>query len=120
MIPITFFIDSSVAQDSLIDFQLPGVAQTFTYVYGSVCAQSFTGTPTAFTVDINDDGTAIDTITASTAGTPGTGAPTKAEQREATNQIAGDSVISLDFNFTGGSTPAANDVTILLWFLIGG
>ena len=66
---INFHVSPIVATDSVIDFQ---ALEDMTIVGVSLCATAFTGTPTACTVDIQDDGTdVIAAITASTALTPG-------------------------------------------------
>lgn len=93
--------------------------RTLTIVGVSLCAEAFTGTPTAFDVDVQDDGT--DVITAVTASTAGTAGTWKSKHLGGTNdavEVAAGSEIEIDINFTGGSSPTA-DYDVTLWCLLG-
>lgn len=68
---------------------------------------TFTGTPTSMTIDVQDDGTDITAATAVDVETDGYTAVTP-------SQIAAGSVIEVDLNLAGGSTPAATG-EIILW-----
>ena len=91
--------------------------QGVTVVGLSLCAASFTGSPTAFNVDLNDDGAgAITALAANTAGTPGEWRSTALGGTVDPVQVARGSVVSVDINFTGGTTPSA-DYTLVVWYL---
>ncbi len=86
-----------------------------TILGASLCAEAFTGTPTAFTVDIQDDGTDVITaLAASTAGTPGTWLTPCFGGSETPQHIAAGSSVEVDVNLTAGSTPTA-DYTLALF-----
>ncbi len=91
--------------------------QGLTVVGLSLCAASFTGSPTGFNVDLNDDGAAvISALAANTAGTPGEWRSTAMGGSVEPVQIARGSSVSIDINFSGGTTPSA-DYTLLVWHL---
>ena len=90
-----------------------------TIVGVSLCAEAFTGTPTAFDVDIQDDGADIITaVTASTAGTAGTWKSTHFGGTNAPIEVAAGSEIEVDINLIGGSNPTA-DYDVTIWTLVG-
>jgi len=78
----------------------------FTHISHSLV---FTGTPTAETIDIQDDGTDIDA--ARDVSTPGLATLTTPVR------IASGSAIECDLNLTAGSTPKATG-RIVLWGLV--
>ena len=85
-----------------------------TIVGVTVCAEAFTGSPTGFNIDIQDD--TVDVITAiaaNSAGTPGEWKSTHFGGGNAPVAVAAGSVVEVDVNLTGGTTPTADyDVTI--------
>lgn len=90
-----------------------------TIVGVSLCAEAFTGTPTGFNIDIQDDGTDVITaVAAGTAGTPGTWKSTAIGGANAPVVVAADSSVEIDVNLTAGSTPTA-DYHVDIWALIG-
>jgi len=102
--------------DGVIDFS---ALEDMTIVGVSLCATVFTGTPTGFTVDIQDDGTdVIAAITANTALTPGTWKSVHMGGTEAAVHIAAGSEVEVDMNLTGGTTPTA-EFTLVIWYLGG-
>jgi hypothetical protein len=91
--------------------------QGFTIVGVSVCAASFTGTPTGFNLDVNDDGAAVITaLAANTAGTPGEWKSSAVGGANDPITVARGSNMTVDINFAGGTTPTA-DYTLVLWVL---
>ena len=102
--------------DGVIAFE---ALEAMTIVGVSLEATVFTGTPTAFTVDIQDDGTdCIAAITASTALTPGTWKSVHMGGTNAPVHIAAGSEVEVDLNLTGGTTPTAA-FTLLIYYLGG-
>lgn len=92
-------------------------AAGFTIAGASLCAASFTGSPTGFNVDVNDDGAAVVTaLAANTAGTPGTWLSTALGGSADPIAVARGSNVTVDVNFAGGSSPTA-DYTLVLWLL---
>jgi hypothetical protein len=88
-----------------------------TVVGMTLCAASFGGAPTGFSVDLNDDGAAaITALAANTAGTAGEWRSTATGGSNDVVQVARGSVLSVDLNFTGGSTPNA-DYTLVIHYL---
>ena len=85
-----------------------------TIVAVALCAEAFTGSPTGFNIDIQDD--TVDVITAiaaNSAGTPGEWKSTHFGGGNAPVAVAAGSVVEVDVNLTGGTTPTADyDVTI--------
>jgi hypothetical protein len=85
-----------------------------TIVGVTVCAEAFTGSPTGFNIDIQDD--TVDVITAvaaNSAGTPGEWKSTHFGGSNAPIFVAAGSVVEVDVNLVAGSTPTADyDVTI--------
>lgn len=112
---------------SILTFTGKGVAATnnyhkFTALQGmtlagvSLCAASFSGSPTGFSVDLNDDGAAlIAALAANTAGTPGTWLTPATGGSNAPVTIARGSAVTVDVNFSGGSSPTA-DYTLVVWY----
>lgn len=102
--------------DSVLAFQ---ALEDMTIVGVSLCATVFSGSPTAFTVDIQDDGTdVIAALTASTALTPGVWQSVHMGGTEAPVHIAAGSKVEVDMNLTGGSSPTA-EFTLVIWYLGG-
>ena len=102
--------DGVIAFEALEDMTIVGV---------SLEASVFTGSPTAFTVDIQDDGTdCIAAITASTALTPGTWKTPHMGGTETPVHIVAGSEVEVDMNLTGGSSPTA-EFTLVIWYLGG-
>ena len=90
-----------------------------TLVGVTVCAEAFTGSPTGFNVDVQDD--TVDVITAvaaNSAGTPGEWKSTHLGGSNAPVEVAAGSVVEVDVNFTGGSSPTA-DYDVILFALAG-
>lgn len=83
-----------------VGFTLKGVSHFLT----------FTGTPTTETIDIQDDGTDATGAAAIDVSTDGYTAITPV-------QFAGGSVIEVDLNLAGGTTPAATGEITLWGFL---
>lgn len=85
-----------------------------TIVGVTLCAESFTGSPTGFNIDIQDDSTDVITaVAANVAGTPGEWKSTHLGGSDAPVLVAAGSVVEVDVNLTGGSTPTADyDVTL--------
>ena len=91
--------------------------QGMTIVGVSLCAASFTGSPTGFNVDLNDDGAAVITaLAANSAGTPGEWRSTAMGGTNEPVHVARGSNVTVDVNFTGGSAPTA-DYTLAIWAL---
>jgi len=113
---IDFHVNALASSDSAIDFL---ALEEMTIVGVSVCATVFTGTPTGFHVDIQDDTVdAIAAITANTALTPGTWKSVHMGGTNAAVVIAAGSEVEIDWHPTGGTAPtAAGDVVI--WYLAG-
>jgi len=102
--------DSVVGFEALEDMTIVGV---------SVNATVFTGSPTGFTIDIQDDGTDVIAATAAnTALTPGTWQSVHMGGTEAPVHIAAGSEVEIDLNLTGGSSPTAT-FTVMIWYLGG-
>jgi len=109
---LVFTLEAQADADGVIEFDVP---VGMTILGASLCAEAFTGTPTAFTVDIQDDGTdVIAAITASTAGTPGTWYTPALGGSETPVKIAAGSDVEVDVNLTAGSSPTA-DFTLVLY-----
>jgi hypothetical protein len=85
-----------------------------TIVGVTLCAEAFTGSPTGFNIDIQDDTTDVITgVAANSAGTPGEWKSTHLGGSNAPVVVAAGSVVEVDVNLTAGSTPTADyDVTI--------
>jgi hypothetical protein len=113
---LTFSVEGQADADSVICFQ---TLEQMTIVGVSLEAEAFTGTPTTFDIDIQDDGTDVITaVAASTALTPGTWKSTHFGGTNAPVTIAKDSEVEVDVNFSGGSSPTA-DFTLLIYYLSG-
>jgi hypothetical protein len=83
----------------------------------SLCAASFTGTPTGFNVDLNDDGAAqLTALAANTAGTPGEWKSSALGGSADPLAIVRGSNVTVDVNFSGGTSPTA-DYTLVIWWL---
>ena len=102
--------------DSVIAFQ---ALEAMTIVGVSLEASVFTGSPTGFTIDIQDDGTdVIAAVAANTALTPGTWKSVHMGGTNAPVHIAAGSEVEIDLNLTGGSSPTAT-FTVVIWYLGG-
>jgi len=113
---ISFSKSPLIDTDGVIDFQ---ALEDMTIVGVSLCATVFTGTPTGFTVDIQDDGAdVIAAITANTALTPGVWQSVHMGGTEDAVHIAAGSEVEVDMNLTGGSAPTA-EFTLVIWYLGG-
>ncbi len=113
---ITLCRQAQVALAAAHEFTFPFAV---TLVNMSLCASAFPSNPTTFNVDVLDDGADIITAhAASTAGTPVGWESTHFGGSNAPLAIAKDSVIAVDINFTGGSSPSA-DYTLIIGFLMG-
>ena len=83
----------------------------------TLCAATLTGAPSGFNIDLNDDGTGvISTVSANTAGTVGEWRSTATGGVNDAVQVARGSLLSVDLNFSGGSTPSA-DYTLVIHYL---
>jgi hypothetical protein len=93
--------------------------QEVTIVGVTLCAEAFTGSPSGFNVDINDDGVGVITaVAANTAGTPGNWKSTHFGGSNTPVHVEKDSKLSVDVNFSGGSSPTA-DYEVTIWALAG-
>ncbi len=91
--------------------------QGFTVVGMSLCPFVFSGAPAGFNVDLNDDGVGVITaLAANTAGVVGEWKSTAVGGSADPVTIARGSVVSVDLNFAGGTTPTA-DYTLVLYCL---
>jgi len=109
---LVFTAEAQADADGVFEFDMP-VGMTILGV--SLCAEAFSGTPTAFTIDIQDDGSdVIAALAASTAGTPGTWYTSAFGGSEDPVVIAAGSDVEVDVNLTAGSTPKA-DFTLILY-----
>ena len=90
-----------------------------TLVGVTLCAEAFTGTPTGFNVDIQDDGADVITaIAANTAGTAGSWLTAHFNGANMSVAVAAGSEIEVDVNLVGGTSPTA-DYDVTLWCLAG-
>lgn len=103
--PISFTLSSQAAANGAAGMYVPaGMTITHVSVFATV-----TGSPSAATIDVQDDGT--DIITAQDISANGITALTPVS-------VAADSVVEIDVNFTGGTSPAVSG-EITLWCLAG-
>ena len=113
---LPFHVAPLAAASSVVAFQ---ALESMTIVGVSLCATVFTGTPTGFTVDIQDDtADVITAIAADTALTPGTWLTPHMGGTETPVTIAAGSVIEVDLNLTGGTTPTA-EFDLVIYYLAG-
>ena len=113
---ISFSAQAQGAANNVHGFKAP---QGMTLVGLSVYPEAFTGTPTGFNVDVNVATVAM--VTAVAANTAGAAGEWKARHFGGTNDpvaIAGGQLVTVDVNFTGGTTPTA-DYDIQLFCLLG-
>ncbi len=116
LITLTFTAQAQGDADGVHQFQPP---RGLTIVGVDVVAEAFTGSPTGFDIDIQDDGT--DVITAVSADTAGTVGTWRSKHFGGSNDrvhIDADSTVDIDINLTGGTSPTA-DYTIVLYALLG-
>lgn len=88
-----------------------------TVVGATLCAAAFTGSPTGFNIDLNDDGTGV--ITALAANTAGTVAEWRTTATGGSNEVvhvARGSLLSVDINLAGGTTPSV-EYTLVISYL---
>jgi len=113
---LPFHVSPLADADSVVAFQ---ALEAMTIVGASLCATVFTGSPTGFTVDIQDDtADVITAITADTALTPGTWLTPHMGGTETPVTIAAGSVVEVDLNLTGGTTPTA-EFDLVIYYLAG-
>jgi hypothetical protein len=113
---LSFTIEGQDDADGVIEFE---ALEAMTIVGVSLCAEAFTGTPSGFDIDVQDDGSDVITaVEADTAGTPGTWKTPHMGGTETPVTIAAGSSVEVDVNFTGGSTPTA-DFTLVIYYLAG-
>jgi hypothetical protein len=90
-----------------------------TLVGVTVYPEAFTGTPTGFNVDVNIAGqAAVSAVAANTAGTAGEWKTPHFGGSQAAVAITAGQQVTLDVNFSGGTTPTA-DYDLHLWLLEG-
>jgi hypothetical protein len=113
---LSFTIEGQDDADGVIEFE---ALEAMTIVGVSLCAEAFTGTPTGFNVDVQDDGSDVITaVAANTAGTPGTWKTAHMGGTETPVHVAAGSSVEVDVNLAGGSSPTA-DFTLLVYYLAG-
>jgi hypothetical protein len=113
---LSFHVAPLADADSVIDFK---ALEGMTIVGVSLCATVFTGTPTGFNVDIQDDGADVITaVAADTALTPGTWLTPHMGGSQAPVTIAAGSEVEVDLNLTGGSSPTA-EFDLVIYYLGG-
>jgi len=113
---LSFHVAPLADADSVVDFS---ALEAMTIVGVSLCATVFTGSPTGFNIDIQDDGTDVITaIAANTALTPGTWKTAHMGGTETPVTIAAGSEVEIDLNLTGGSAPTA-EFDVVIWYLAG-
>ncbi len=86
----------------------------------TVQPDSFTGTPTGFTVDLNVDGdaTAVAALAANTAGTVVHWLSKHHQGDDEVIRVAKNTDVTLDVNLTGGTSPTVDGI-VTLWFVQG-
>ena len=90
-----------------------------TLVGVSVYVEAFTGAPAGFSVDVNVAGaTAIAAVAANTAGQAGAWKSAHFGGSAAPVGVAAGQLVTIDVNFTGGTTPTA-DYDVVLHALPG-
>jgi hypothetical protein len=106
---LVFTAEAQADADGVFEFDVP---VGMSILGASLCAEAFTGTPTAFTVDIQDDGTdVISAVTASTAGTPGTWYTQALGGTEDVVRVAAGSDVEVDLNLDSDTA----DFTLILY-----
>lgn len=116
LVTFTFTSEAQAAGSAVHAFQ---PWNDITIVAVDLYPEEFSGSPTAFNIDIQDDGTDVITgIDANTAGTVGTWRSTHTRGSNDPVTIKGGSKVSIDVNFTGGTSPTA-DYTITIYALMG-
>jgi len=116
LVPFTICVEAQVTADGVIQWSQ---TKQMTIVGASLCAEAFTGTPTGFNVDIQDD--TVDCITAIAANTAKTAGTWLSKHWGGSNDpvhVAAGSVVEVDVNLVGGTSPTA-DFTLVIWALIG-
>jgi hypothetical protein len=113
---LSFSVEGQDDADGVLEFE---ALEGMTIIGVSLCAEAFTGTPTGFNVDIQDDGTDVITaVAANTAGTPGTWKTPHMGGTETPVEVAAGSSVEVDVNLSGGSSPTA-DFCLLIYYLAG-
>jgi hypothetical protein len=109
---LVFNADSQAALAPWMEFY---AFKGFWLVGVSLNAQSFTGSPTNANIDVNDDGAAIVAALAQTTG--GTTVTWLAKDVGGNNSpvhVAAGSIVSIDMNFSGGTSPTVVDTAVVL------
>jgi len=118
LVAIGLKVATQAAGNALATVKLPFKAML---VGMSGALDAVTGSPTAVTVDVNDDGAAITGFTAvalgTTAGAAETVKTTHLGGTVAPVEIAADSEVDVDVNISGGSSPTAG-ATVVLFLLV--
>ena len=113
---VAFTAQEQVTADSVFTFQ---TLEAMTIVGISLEALAFTGTPTGFNIDIQDDEEDVITaVAADTALTPGTWLTPHFGGVEIPVHIAAGSEVEVDVNLVAGTAPTA-DFTLLIYYLAG-
>jgi hypothetical protein len=90
-----------------------------TLVGVTLTAEAFTGAPTGFNVDIQDDDVdVISAVAANSAGVAGKWLSSHLGGSHTPVAVAAGSEIEVDVNFSGGTSPTA-DYDLTLWCLAG-
>ena len=115
-VPLTLSAQAQADADAVHKIKLPFGAM-ITAV--SLAPTSFTGTPTGFTIDLNvDDVEKLAALAADTAGTPVNWKSKHHQGIDEVIRVAKDSVVSVDVNLAGGTTPTAT-YDLILWLVQG-
>ena len=113
------FSFSAQAQSTANGVHTVKVPCGITIVGVTVCAEAFTGSPTGFNIDIQDDtADVITAVAANSAGTPGEWKSTHFGGSNAPVVVAAGSVVEVDVNLVAGSSPTA-DYDVTLYALAG-
>ena len=116
LVAFTFTSELQADADGVHEFNVP-VGITILGV--SLCSAAFGDSASAFTIDIQDDGTDVITgVAANTAGTPGTWYTPPLGGTEDPVHIAADSDVEIDFNLSGGTGSETADATIVIYATI--
>ena len=116
LITFNFSAQAQADADGVHTIQVPfGI----TIVGVTVCAEAFTGSPTGFNIDIQDDAADVITaVAANAAGTPGEWTSTHFGGSNDPVVVAAGSEVEVDVNLTAGSSPTA-DYDITIFALVG-
>jgi hypothetical protein len=116
LITFTFSAQAQADADGVHTVKMPfGI----TIVGVTLCAEAFTGSPTGFTIDIQDDTSDVITaVAANSAGTPGEWKSTHLGGSNAPVVVDAGSAVEIDVNLTGGTSPTA-DYDVAIFALAG-